>query len=57
VLAKFDPAERPVIDEAIGRAADAVELFVAEGIESVMNRFNAAADTEERSDAQTTNEQ
>ncbi len=57
VLARFDPAERPVIEEAIGRAADAVELFVAEGIEPVMNRFNAVADTEERSDAHTTNEQ
>ena len=41
VLAKFDADERPVIDEAIVRAADAVELFAVEGIAEVMNRFNA----------------
>jgi len=41
VLARFDPDERPVIDEAIGRAADAIEVFAREGIASVMNRFNA----------------
>ena len=32
VLAKFEPDERPIIAEAVGRAADAAELFVAEGI-------------------------
>lgn len=57
VLAMFDPAERPVVDEAIARAADAVELFVAEGIGPVMNRFNAATDAEERSDARTITEE
>lgn len=41
VLATFDPDERPVIEEAIGRAADAVEVFAREGIAVVMNRFNA----------------
>jgi len=41
VLARFDPDERPVIDEAIGRAADAIEVFAREGIAGVMNRFNA----------------
>ena len=40
VLAGFDDDERPVVAEAVGRAADAGELFVAEGIERVMNRFN-----------------
>jgi len=40
VLAGFDDDERPVVVEAVGRAADAGELFVAEGIERVMNRFN-----------------
>ena len=39
VLAKFDPAERDVVAEAVGRAADAVELFVTDGIAPVMNRF------------------
>lgn len=43
VLAKFDPEERPVIDEAIVRAADAVEVFAGGGIAEVMNRFNAGS--------------
>ena len=33
VLAKFDAHEQPAVVEAIGRAADAAELFVAEGIQ------------------------
>jgi len=50
VLAVFDRDEIPVIEEAIIKAADAVEQFVAEGIEPVMNRFNPTA-AEERSEA------
>jgi peptidyl-tRNA hydrolase, PTH1 family len=46
VLAKFDPPERADVAEAVGRAADAVELFVAEGIGPVMNRFNRKEDAE-----------
>ena len=41
VLARFDPDERPAIEEAIGRAADAIEVFGRDGIAVVMNRFNA----------------
>ena len=41
VLGGFDPGERPEAEEAVGRAADAAELFATEGIEAVMNRFNA----------------
>ncbi len=40
VLARFGADERAVIAEAVGRSADAAELFVAEGIGPVMNRFN-----------------
>jgi PTH1 family peptidyl-tRNA hydrolase len=40
VLARFDPDERSVIDDAIGRAADAAELFMADGVSAAMNRFN-----------------
>jgi peptidyl-tRNA hydrolase, PTH1 family len=47
VLGGFDADERPLVAEAIGRAADAGELFVAEGIERVMNRFNGPGDTRE----------
>jgi len=46
VLAKFDPEERTIVAEAVGRAADAAELFVAEGMEPVMNRFNRKEDAE-----------
>jgi peptidyl-tRNA hydrolase, PTH1 family len=46
VLAKFDPPERAIVAEAVGRAADAAELFVAEGIGPVMNRFNRKEDAE-----------
>ena len=41
--------ERAVIAEAVGRAADAVELFVAEGIGPVMNRFNRKEDAKDAS--------
>ena len=46
VLAKFDPAERPVVEESVARAADAAETFIMEGIGPVMNRFNRKEDTE-----------
>lgn len=50
VLATFEPEERQVIEEAIAAAADAVAMFVAAGIGPVMNRFNAPAAAEERSE-------
>ncbi len=40
VLARFEPDERSVIDEAIARVADAAERFVAEGVAAAMNRYN-----------------
>jgi PTH1 family peptidyl-tRNA hydrolase len=40
VLAKFDAEERAIVAETVDRSADAVELFVAEGIGPVMNRYN-----------------
>ena len=53
VLATFAADERQVIEDAIAAAADAVVMFVAEGIEPVMNRFNAPpAAEEERSESQ-----
>jgi len=46
VLATFDKDEQPVVNEAIGRAADAAEVFVSEGIAPMMNRFNRREDDE-----------
>jgi PTH1 family peptidyl-tRNA hydrolase len=46
VLARFDPDERTSVAETVGRAADAVELFVAEGIGPVMNAHNRKEDAE-----------
>jgi PTH1 family peptidyl-tRNA hydrolase len=46
VLAKFDPQERVDVEEATARGADAAELFAAEGIVPVMNRFNRKEDGE-----------
>jgi PTH1 family peptidyl-tRNA hydrolase len=47
VLARFDPGEGAIVAEAVGRAADAAELFVAEGMAPVMNRFNRKEDRKE----------
>ena len=46
VLAKFDADERAIVAETVGRSADAVELFVAEGMGPVMNRYNRKEDAE-----------
>jgi PTH1 family peptidyl-tRNA hydrolase len=40
VLARFEPEERSVIDDAIAKAADAAELFSADGVPAAMNRYN-----------------
>ncbi len=42
VLARFEPDERPGIEAAITRAADAVEVWTAEGLARVMATFNRA---------------
>jgi PTH1 family peptidyl-tRNA hydrolase len=40
VLARFEPGERAELDGFITRAADAAEMFTAEGIDKVMNTYN-----------------
>ena len=42
VLGRFDASERDTVSAAVLRAADATEMFISEGIERVMNAFNAA---------------
>ena len=44
VLATFERDEHDAVNQAIGRAADAVEVVVDVGVEVAMNRFNAADD-------------
>jgi PTH1 family peptidyl-tRNA hydrolase len=40
VLAKFAPTELPVVEEAVVEAVEAVEVWVREGTEHCMNRYN-----------------
>ncbi|HEY3246982.1 MAG TPA: aminoacyl-tRNA hydrolase [bacterium] len=42
VLTRLSPAERPVLDAAVARAADALETAVLEGPHEAMNRYNAS---------------
>jgi len=44
VLAGFDKDERAIVADTLGRAADAVEAFVADGIATMMNRYNRKDD-------------
>jgi len=41
VLGRFRSAERPVIEDAVIKAAQAVMVWALEGVDSCMNRFNA----------------
>lgn len=43
VLSRFSPEQWPLVDEALERAADAAETFVARGVQAAMNRFNTKA--------------
>lgn len=46
VLGAFGPEEQPIIKQAIATAADAVECWIAEGIDSAMTKFNRAQEPE-----------
>jgi PTH1 family peptidyl-tRNA hydrolase len=41
VLSPFPAEERQLADEAVRRAAECVEVYLDEGVEAAMNRFNA----------------
>jgi PTH1 family peptidyl-tRNA hydrolase len=51
VLARFEPAEAGLVAEAVGRAADAADLWIGEGLVKMMNSFNRADDGEGKPDA------
>lgn len=40
VLGRFTSQERPIADQAIAKACEAVEVMIQDGIESAMNQFN-----------------
>ena len=40
VLSRFAPEEMSGIDEAVTRAADAIEMWIVDGTARVMNAFN-----------------
>jgi peptidyl-tRNA hydrolase, PTH1 family len=40
VLGSFDADERTVMDETFARAVDAIDTWLADGIDAAMNRFN-----------------
>jgi peptidyl-tRNA hydrolase, PTH1 family len=50
VLSKFEPDERPGLEEFITRAADAAEMFAADGIGKVMNVYNPEVAAPETTD-------
>jgi PTH1 family peptidyl-tRNA hydrolase len=44
VLSRFKPGERVVIEDAVALAAQAVEVWVREGIQVCMNQYNGKGD-------------
>src|SRR5438270_10085765 len=46
VLSRFKSAERPLIDDALILASQAVAVWVAKGMAAAMNRFNGPAGTD-----------
>jgi len=42
VLGRFRPSERPVIDDAVARAGQAVMVWVNQGVQVCMNQFNGS---------------
>ncbi len=48
VLSRFEPDERPAIEAAVQRAADAVACWLRRGLDAAMNEFNRKQDAESR---------
>lgn len=47
VLTRFRPTERPIIDDVLIAATQAVAVWVTRGVDAAMNRFNAPGMTEQ----------
>ena len=43
VLSRFKPAERPLIEDSVIIATQAVAVWVVQGIDAAMNRFNGSS--------------
>ena len=48
VLSRFKPGERAAVEDAVATAAQAVTVWVRNGTEACMNRFNGPADGNEK---------
>ena len=46
VLGHFDAQDRVIMDEAVKRAADAVEMILSDGVDAAMNQFNRRSASE-----------
>jgi PTH1 family peptidyl-tRNA hydrolase len=42
VLQDFSPAETEILGFTLGRAVDAIQVFVTEGLDTAMNRYNGS---------------
>jgi PTH1 family peptidyl-tRNA hydrolase len=55
VLSRFGDDEAPVIDEAVARSADALEVWLAAGVARCQNEFNAAPDAQQEGQSEEAN--
>jgi PTH1 family peptidyl-tRNA hydrolase len=46
VLGRFSPEERPVLDGAVARAAEAIEFAQSHGFAAAMNKYNQTSTTQ-----------
>ena len=53
VLSRFDKGERKIVDEALTRAAEAIESILSDGLDRAMNAYNTPPGTEEKTTVRT----
>lgn len=53
VLGKFSPEQRPLVDVAVKKAADAVEVWIKQGVTPCMNQFNVRPEKKQRATKKT----